>query len=92
MPLHPNGEFVFPASMARGQMPRKVAGQHRWIASVAHTMTTEGCVEAMKPDGGFVLDHESMLMVALGCYDCEQPFPIVRFRPCPAGDEWGDDR
>lgn len=86
-----DGALKFGADQARGQMPKKQRGVHRWIATVMHTLSTEAC-EAVSRGERFDLDMESMVMVAIGCFDCEMPYPVVKGSPCRAGDEWGDDR
>lgn len=72
---------------ALAKMPRKVPGQHRWIATAGYVVTEEQAA------GGndVILDHESRFQFGVGCIDCEQEFNEARGTPCPVGDDWGDD-
>ncbi len=55
------------------ELPTKVEGEHRWIASVAYTLTTNQAAAAMGGTGTVVkLDNENRVMgPAIGCVDCE---------------------
>ena len=81
--------ITFRASEARGRMPRKQRGKHRWI-TVASYFTTNETLKAAKRGEPTFLDMENLLDVAAGCFDCEQTWPAPE--PCPADDQWGDDR
>lgn len=77
----------------RNPMPRKVPGQHRWIATAMWHITAEQAAGADDADRRHLLDHENLLDLAIGCVDCERTLGDIHVgEPCPAGDTWGDDR
>lgn len=71
-----------PITEAKGQMPAKRAGEHRWIAAASFTVKDPGAA------GLKFLDTENMVYVGLGCWDCEQVWSDTVNPHCPAR---GDD-
>lgn len=55
------------------QLPQKVTGKHRWIASAAYVLTDLQAEHAHDEDFPKYLDHESLYYIGIGCWDCEQP-------------------
>lgn len=75
----------------RGELPEKVPGRHRWIATAVYSLPQE-MAEAVDDESRIkLLDHENMVDLAIGCWDCEQALgaEIAADSPCPAP---GDDR
>lgn len=71
------------------QLPAKVPGKHRWIATGAWVLTDEMVAGANDPDLMKHLDHENLMSLALGCWDCERPLGAIAYdSTCPAP---GDD-
>jgi hypothetical protein len=66
----PVGLEPYVAPMA--QLPPKRPGKHRWVASVAYVMSERAVSNARNPDITKLLDHENLLNIAIGCFDCEQ--------------------
>lgn len=77
---------------AAGRLPPKEEGRHRWIATAGYVLREEFVANELRRQAGedtpdVILDHESRFSFAIGCYDCEQPFPEIRpGTVCPAGD------
>lgn len=70
------------------KMSPKVPGRHRWIATAMYAMSDTAAAHAFDDTPKF-MDAENLVMVAMGCFDCEQPLtPAIRGSECPAGDEW----
>lgn len=58
-------------------LPAKVPGKHRWVASVAYVMSERAVSNARDPDVTKLLDHENLLNIAIGCWDCEHPLGAI---------------
>lgn len=70
-------------------LPTKIPGKHRWIASGAWVLTDAFVEGAADPDLLKFLDHENLMNLAIGCWDCEKPLGAIAFdSTCPAS---GDD-
>jgi hypothetical protein len=68
------------------ELPAKVPGQHRWIATAAWVLSPEAVAGASDPDVLKYMDHENLMSLALGCWDCEQPLGAIKVGShCPAG-------
>ena len=68
------------------QLPDKVPGRHRWIASGAWVMSDAAVAGAMDPDLLKFLDNENLMHIGIGCWDCEQPLGVIDpDSECPAG-------
>lgn len=64
------------------ELPDKVPGKHRWIAAVMYVLSEEHVRNEQRRQAGetsydTILDHESRVDFSIGCYDCEQPFPVA---------------
>lgn len=67
------------------QLPAKVPGKHRWIATGAWVMSEEAVTGARDPDLLKFLDSENLMNLSLGCWDCERPLGAIEpGSPCPA--------
>jgi hypothetical protein len=71
-----------------GQLPPKTLGQHRWVITAAYVATEAQVLGAINDEATY-FDHENRLSVAVGCWDCEQPYPVIKpGTHCPSP---GDD-
>lgn len=72
-------------------LPTKVPGKHRWIASASYVLTDLEASQALDKDVPKFLDRENLFYLGIGCWDCEQPLGdggIKADSACPApGDE-----
>lgn len=59
-------------SPRRGELPEKVPGKHRWIATAAYSLSQEMAEAADDESKIKLLDHENMIDLAIGCWDCEK--------------------
>lgn len=65
-------------------LPTKVPGKHRWILTTAYTIPEERLAAAFEGTDTY-FDHENRLMLGVGCWDCELPYPEIRpGSVCPA--------
>lgn len=80
---------IYAAADARGQLPEKVPGKHRYVVMVTYTITRHQA-SAMFDGSRVVLNEESMLPPPMvGCLDCEEPYQAAKGNPCPAaGFDW----
>lgn len=71
------------------QLRPKVPGRHRWVATGAWVLSDDAAKKANDPDTMKFLDHENLMHLAIGCWDCERPLgEISADSRCPAkGDE-----
>lgn len=73
---------------ARGfrELPDKVTGEHRWVAVGSWSLNLDQARTAYDPDAAkSYLDHENMLGLGIGCWDCERTLGEVPARSvCPA--------
>jgi len=68
------------------ELPPKQPGRHRWIAAGAWVLSDEMVEKAGDKDTMKYLDHENLMGLSIGCWDCEQP--LGQARPgsrCSAG-------
>lgn len=73
-----------PSSVAadpKAELPPKVNGEHRWIVTVGHSLPATRAA-AFASGARVTLDNDSMFMIEIGCYDCEQPYSDALPR-CP---------
>lgn len=56
----------------RGDLPEKVPGKHRWVATAAYSLPQEMAEAADDESKIKLLDHENMIDLAIGCWDCEK--------------------
>lgn len=68
----------------------KVPGRHRWVATGAWVLSDDAAKAANDPDTLKFLDHENLMHLAIGCWDCESPLgtgpgAITADSICPAG-------
>jgi hypothetical protein len=68
------------------ELPPKVSGKHRWIATAAYVLNDEDVENAFDENKHKILDNSKLFVLGIGCYDCEQPLSVVQGRPCP-GDQ-----
>lgn len=67
------------------RLPPKVAGQHRWIATAMYSLAELSIAAAWDADTMKYLDHENLVDVLIGCWDCEEPLgKIEAGSHCPA--------
>jgi hypothetical protein len=59
------------AAEPKAELPPKVDGEHRWIVTVGHSLPATRAA-AMASGARVTLDNDSMFMIEVGCYDCEQ--------------------
>lgn len=71
------------------ELPAKVPGKHRWVATGAWVLSDLAVEKAHDPDTMKFLDNENLMNLSIGCWDCEQPLGVVQpGSHCPAE---GDD-
>lgn len=69
-------------------LPPKVPGRHRWIATGAWVITVEDVEHADEKDWPTFLDNENLMQLGIGCWDCEQPLGVIAAGSvCPAPGE-----
>lgn len=70
------------------EIPPKVPGRHRFIASAAYVITAEQAATAYDGDARHVLGPDQLINLAIGCWDCEEPLGVAGGitwdSPCPA--------
>lgn len=54
---------------ARGQLPMKMAGQHRWVVVTLYVVT-DNMVEDADNGVGVYMDSDHLLDVRMMCWDC----------------------
>lgn len=72
----------------RTELPAKVPGQHRWIATAGYVLDMNQVYAANDPDMPKWLDQSNLFMLAVGCYDCERTLGTIQpgsHCPAPAG-------
>jgi hypothetical protein len=68
-----------------GKLADKIPGKHRWVASVAYVLSENQVARAGDASVRKLLDHENLLNIAIGCWDCEQPLgQISAYGRCEA--------
>jgi hypothetical protein len=84
---------IYAAAAARGELPDKVAGKHRYVVMVTYTITRHQA-SAMFDGSRVVLGEEQMLPPPMvGCLDCELPYNQAKGAPCEAdGFDWNSGR
>lgn len=76
-------DHIYPADQAKGRMPAKQPGAHRWVMIGTWTVADPGA------QGPKLFDVENLISAHVGCIDCEQQYSDrTAAAPCPAGDEW----
>jgi hypothetical protein len=67
------------------ELPPKVAGKHRWVATGAWVLSDNAVEGAHDPDLMKFLDNENLMSLSLGCWDCERPLGVITVDSfCPA--------
>ncbi len=84
--LHSTGKTATVTSFA--EIPPKEEGRHRWIVSVAYTLTPSQA-SAWHAGSAVNLEAGMVMHAGMGCVDCEQEYADVVAERCPAGDTWG---
>lgn len=78
-----------PASSAEGELPKKIPGRHRWVVTVAYTLTDDEMAKGATAGGErVVLDEKRRLFTSMGCWDCEEEYRVALNQRCPSS---GDD-
>lgn len=54
-------------------LPDKVTGKHRWVATGAWVLRDIDAEKAHDPDTMKFLDNENLMNLSIGCWDCERP-------------------
>lgn len=67
----------------KADLPEKVDGVHRWIASAAYVLTEEEARSALPDQPFIVLGPNQMMSFGVGCWDCEQEYSVAVGLPCP---------
>ncbi len=66
-------------------LPPKVEGKHRWVATGAWVISDVDAATAFDADRMKFLDNENLMVLGIGCWDCEQPLGLIGHdSPCPA--------
>lgn len=65
------------ATASRNDLPAKVDGQHRWIATAAFVLRDIDMAAVDDETMPKFLDHENLFSLAIGCWDCEQPLGTI---------------
>ena len=65
----PRSEAYEARPMAK--LPAKRAGKHRWIVAASWT-ASEAMLAKLGPGARQFMDHENLLSINIGCWDCEQ--------------------
>lgn len=82
----PKDAYQFPSPDPNTKdLPDKVIGKHRWIVVALYSVTADSLKAASRGEQA-VLDHENIIHILAGCYDCEEEYPAPE--PCKAGDMW----
>lgn len=66
-----------------GRLPDKLAGRHRWIASVAFTLSP-GQAHNAHEGNAVVLDYDNAIGLQVACLDCGGGYEATRNEPCPS--------
>lgn len=70
---------------ARGELPVKMTGQHRWICYAMYCVT-DNMVEDAEKGIGVYMDSDHLLEVGMVCWDCGNHFGSEEIGPvCPVG-------
>ncbi len=67
----------------KADLPPKVAGGHRWIATAAYVLTEEEARSALPDQPIIVLGPNKMMSFGVGCWDCEREYSECAGRRCP---------
>lgn len=62
----------------------KLAGRHRWIGMAAYVLDDDRAALGYEDGNQVVLRPADLWEFGVSCVDCEQPYPMVKDRPCPA--------
>ena len=55
------------------ELPRKEPGKHRWIATAGYVLSDAQARTAYDENAQKTLSQRNMFVLAIGCYDCEEP-------------------
>lgn len=67
----------------KADLPRKVEGVHRWIASAAYVLTEEEARSALPDQPMITLGPNKLMSFGVGCWDCESEYSTAAGLPCP---------
>lgn len=74
------GEGIVAASLGQkfearpsADLPEKVPGKHRWVATGAWVLRDIDAEKAYDADTMKFLDNENLMNLSIGCWDCERP-------------------
>lgn len=66
-------------------LPAKVPGRHRWIATATYSLSEKAVAGAYDPGELKFLDQENLAFVLIGCWDCEKALgEVAADSACPA--------
>lgn len=70
-----SGKFEAAADQA-GVLPERRFGHHRWIATAGYVLSDDDVALELRSQGGSgerqYLDHTSLFVFGVACYDCER--------------------
>ncbi len=68
----------------KADLPEKVTGCHRWIATAAYVLTEEEARSALPDRPTIVLGPDKMMSFGVGCWDCEREYSECVTERCRA--------
>ena len=80
--LTSTGEYIAAGDREPRQLPEKQWRQHRWVAAAAFVLSQEQAEAAHEPGNQVYMDGSNLMYVMIGCWDCEQPYPLVHDKRC----------
>lgn len=78
------GQGTTHKAVPHAQLPAKQPGRHRWIGMAAYVLDDERAALGFAEGNRVVLRPADLWEFGVSCIDCEQPYPLVEDRPCPA--------
>lgn len=81
------GEHFTPEAMMPERMPLKEPGKHRWLMTCGYTLSdseVSAAHEGIRTD----LGPDNLVMMGMGCVDCEIEYRDAAVGQCTAGDTW----
>ncbi len=76
------GEVYVPDETGARSLPKKQWRQHRWVATTAYVLSPGQAEAAYEPGNKVLMDMTNLFFYGIGCWDCEEPYPVVSGRPC----------
>lgn len=72
-------------AVGHAELPSKVPGEHRWVASASWVLSLDQVEHATDVDRIKLMDQENLMYLGIGCWDCEQPLGSIKVgSQCPA--------